>query len=144
MKTLMEILTGLGGVFCFFNLLEAILTQPGKWEVKARIWNEQDQKVLLLKECWYHDFLERSKSNIYMNPLSTLSLLLLWLNASMSRPLCFLLNVTWPVLDILQPLHLRMHFFGSQLYVDLSLTSATPSVTLRELINIWKIQFLYL
>lgn len=79
-----------------------------------------------------------------MNPLSTLSLFLLWLNASMSMPLCLLLNVSWPALDILQPLHLGVHFFGSQLYVDLSLASASPSVTLRELINIWKIQFPYL
>lgn len=144
MKTLMEILTGLGGVFCFFSLLEAVLTQPGKWEVKARIWNEQDQNVLLLKECWHHDFLEWFRSSICVNPLSTLSLLLLWLHASMSMLLCFLLNVTWSVLGILQPLHLGVHFFGSQLYVDLSLASGTPSVTLRELINIWKIQFPYL
>lgn len=82
-----ETLAGLGRVLCFLSLLEAILPQSGKWEVKTRIWNEQDQKILFLKEHWHYDFSRVLQVQYIHEPIQGSHFLFPWLTVSMSMPL---------------------------------------------------------
>lgn len=112
-----EHLLGWVGCFIIYLVSETIPTKTGKWEVEARSWNEQDQKVLLTKY-WHYAF-----SLSHPGPVSTwthweLSLLLPWLNAEMSvhswnRGLAWNVNFwKWPGQAFI--LHsLRVYFFGS-------------------------------
>ena len=99
-----EHLLGWVGCFIIYLVSETIPTKPGKWEVEARSWNEQDQKVLLLTKYWHYAFslshpgpvsawthreLSLSCSPGWMQYVSAL-----W-EQSISME-CQLLKVTWP------------------------------------------------
>lgn len=137
-----ETLAGLGRVLCFLSLLEAILPQSGKWEVKARIWNEQDQKILFLKEHWHYDFSRVLQGPVYTWTHPGLSFLVpladcKHVNAPLVVSRCDLArarHATWAMLSIWQPICPGVHFWRSQLYLGLSPVSDTPSITWGELI----------